>query len=137
MSQAVAKSNGFGPTRETGSPFGSLLRYYREEAGLSQSALGDRTRFNHAAISKWESGDRLRPKMESIERLIDALDLDPIDANALLAAAGFAPRIPQIRDLSIMLADPRLRESDRDLLLGMVQSITETGYRFATGREKP
>jgi transcriptional regulator with XRE-family HTH domain len=65
--------------------FGTLLRRYRLEAGLSQEELAERARMSSKAIGALERGDRHRPHPATVRRLADALGLAGEARVALLA----------------------------------------------------
>src|SRR5581483_1594600 len=65
------------PTSSTSDrQFGTLLRRYREVAGLSQEALAERAGMSARAISYLENGSR-RPYPDTLHRLAEALSLTP------------------------------------------------------------
>jgi transcriptional regulator with XRE-family HTH domain/tetratricopeptide (TPR) repeat protein len=66
---------------------GSLLRRYREVAGLSQEELAERAGVSARGVSDLERGLRRSPYPATLRRLAVALDLAPEDRAALLAAA--------------------------------------------------
>ncbi|MCX5403498.1 helix-turn-helix transcriptional regulator [Streptomyces sp. NBC_00335] len=70
---------------------GALLRNWRERRGLSQLELAGRADSSSRHISFVETG-RSRPSEEMVLRLADRLDVPVRDRNALLVAAGYAPR---------------------------------------------
>jgi transcriptional regulator with XRE-family HTH domain len=53
-------------------PFGDRLRHSREEKGLSQAELAQKTGFQPSAISHFESGRRA-PSFDNLKKLADAL----------------------------------------------------------------
>jgi predicted ATPase/transcriptional regulator with XRE-family HTH domain len=73
-------------TRER-SPFGSLLRSYRVEAGLSQGRLAEHAGLSERGISNLERGERRSPRFETVRMLADALDLTAEDRIPLFRAA--------------------------------------------------
>ncbi len=94
---------------------GALLRNWRERRGLSQRALAGRADSSSRHISFVETG-RSRPSEEMVLRLADRLDVPVRDRNALLMAAGYAPRYAHTP-----LSDPSmevLREGLERLLTG-------------------
>lgn len=101
--------------------FGSLLRSFRERAGLSQSALARRAGLDPSFVNRLESGQRSAERAVA-EKLVEALALGPPDADALLAAGGYLPsslsrlwlRDPTLRTIAQILTDDRLSEADRD-----------------------
>lgn len=68
------------------SPFGALLRRFREAAGLSQEQLAERTGLSQRGISDLERGLRITPRPETLRMLADGLALDEGQREALLAA---------------------------------------------------
>ncbi len=73
---------------ETGpTPFGQLLRRYRQTAVLSQEALAGRANLSVQAIGQLERGDRRVPRLETVQLLATALQLDEAARATLLAAA--------------------------------------------------
>jgi transcriptional regulator with XRE-family HTH domain len=82
-----AESN---PLNETGTSFGSGLRWWRERRGFSQLDLAGAAETTQRHVSFLESG-RAGPSREMILRLAAVLDLPLRQQNALLLAAGFAP----------------------------------------------
>lgn len=94
---------------------GALLRTWRERRGLSQLELAGRADSSSRHISFVETG-RSRPSEEMVLRLADRLDVPVRDRNALLVAAGYAPRYAHTP-----LGDPSmevLREGLERLLTG-------------------
>ncbi|WP_329113925.1 helix-turn-helix domain-containing protein [Streptomyces sp. NBC_01353] len=101
----VASDRGVGP----------LLRGWREQRRLSQLELALRADSSARHISFIETG-RARPSEEMILRLAGHLDVPVRERNALLLAAGYAPRYKEST-----LDDPRLgtlREGIEQLLRG-------------------
>ncbi|MCR9145108.1 MAG: helix-turn-helix transcriptional regulator [bacterium] len=68
--------------------FARSLRYWRKHRGLSQMNLALDAGISTRHLSFLET-DRSRPGRAVVERLLQVLELEPIDQNALLAAAGF------------------------------------------------
>ncbi len=58
--------------------FGDAVRKYRQQAGLSQEALADRSGLHRTYISDIERGDR-NVSLVNIRRLAKALDTVPSD----------------------------------------------------------
>lgn len=54
--------------------FGEALKYAREEKGLSQLELSEKTGISHQNISRWESGQVL-PNIEFCVRLADFYEI--------------------------------------------------------------
>ena len=70
--------------------FGALLKQQRLAAGLTQAALGERAGIAERTIQDLER-DVARPRRETIQRLIDALELAPAD-RAVFEAVSPSPR---------------------------------------------
>src|SRR5215212_10017778 len=70
---------------ETG--FGELLRHYRIAAGLTQEELAEQAGVSTRGISDLERGARGLPRKDTLQLLLQALDLSPADHAALVAAA--------------------------------------------------
>ncbi len=67
--------------------FASLLRRYRQAAGLTQEELAERARLSVQAIGALERGDRRTPRKETIDLLAEALSLTESEHAAFEAAA--------------------------------------------------
>jgi transcriptional regulator with XRE-family HTH domain len=87
-----------GPTRPStnsvGKGVGPLLRGWREQRRVSQLELALRADSSARHISFIETG-RSRPSEEMVLRLAEHLDVPVRERNALLLAAGYAPRYPE------------------------------------------
>src|SRR5215467_226087 len=68
-------------------PFASLLRRYRQAAGLTQEELAERARLSVQAIGALERGERQAPRKETIDLLAEALALTGPERAAFEAAA--------------------------------------------------
>ncbi|WP_043505152.1 helix-turn-helix domain-containing protein [Streptomyces glaucescens] len=73
---------------------GPMLRSWRERRRVSQLELALRADSSARHISFIETG-RSRPSEEMVLRLAEHLDVPVRDRNALLLAAGYAPRFPE------------------------------------------
>ena len=73
---------------------GPLLRAWREQRRVSQLELALRADSSARHISFVETG-RSRPSEEMVLRLAEHLDVPMRERNALLLAAGYAPRYPE------------------------------------------
>ncbi|MFJ6573492.1 helix-turn-helix domain-containing protein [Streptomyces sp. NPDC091292] len=81
-------------TAPTAKGIGPLLRSWRERRRISQLELALRADSSARHISFVETG-RSRPSEDLILRLADHLDVPVRERNALLLAAGYAPRFPE------------------------------------------
>ncbi len=68
------------------SSFGTLLRSYRDRAGLAQNGLARASGVNVGTVNRLERDQRLPAGRE--QALARALALSPAETNRLLAAAG-------------------------------------------------
>ncbi|MFJ5260378.1 helix-turn-helix domain-containing protein [Streptomyces sp. NPDC088387] len=93
---------------------GSLLRAWREQRRVSQLELALRADSSARHISFVETG-RARPSEEMVLRLAEHLEVPVRERNALLLAAGYAPRYPETP-----LDDPAL-DTLRDGLERLIQ----------------
>ncbi|MEV7288889.1 helix-turn-helix transcriptional regulator [Streptomyces sp. NPDC093252] len=82
------------PVTPAGQGVGPLLRAWREERRVSQLELSLRADSSARHISFIETG-RSRPSEEMVLRLAEHLDVPMRERNALLLAAGYAPRFPE------------------------------------------
>ncbi|UNO43722.1 helix-turn-helix transcriptional regulator [Streptomyces sp. MST-110588] len=73
---------------------GALLREWRDRRRISQLELAIRADSSARHISFIETG-RSRPSQEMVLRLAEHLDVPVRERNALLVAAGYAPRFPE------------------------------------------
>src|ERR1043165_1475545 len=73
-----------------GTPFGRLLKEWRNRRGLSQLDLALAVRTTQRHLSFIESG-RAVPSRDMILRISETMDISLRQQNALLLAAGFAP----------------------------------------------
>jgi predicted ATPase/DNA-binding XRE family transcriptional regulator len=74
-------------TQSERTPFGDLLRQYRQAASLSQEALAERAGLSAKGIGLLESGRRLAPHPETVTLLAAALELATAQRAAMIAAA--------------------------------------------------
>jgi DNA-binding SARP family transcriptional activator/transcriptional regulator with XRE-family HTH domain/tetratricopeptide (TPR) repeat protein len=74
--------------------FGSLVRKYRHEAGLTQRELAAKAGLSVAALRDFEQSRRRRPRPHSLAALGSALGLDPEQAASLARAAAVPRRRP-------------------------------------------
>ncbi|OYP14279.1 transcriptional regulator [Streptomyces sp. FBKL.4005] len=77
-----------------GTGVGPLLRAWRERRRISQLELALRADSSARHISFVETG-RSRPSEEMVLRLAEQLEVPVRERNALLLAAGYAPRYPE------------------------------------------
>ncbi|MGW7541462.1 helix-turn-helix domain-containing protein [Streptomyces sp. NPDC054770] len=90
----VASGPAATPTAPDGQGVGPLLRAWRERRRVSQLELALRADSSARHISFVETG-RSRPSEEMVLRLAEHLEVPVRERNALLLAAGYAPRYPE------------------------------------------
>src|SRR5690242_12754687 len=71
----------------TESGFGELLRRYRLAAGLTQEELAEQAGISTRGLSDLERGARGLPRKDTLQLLLQPLDLPQADRAALVAAA--------------------------------------------------
>ena len=96
--------------------FGATLTRIRTARGVSQSELARRTGQEHSFYSRLQHGHR-QPSLATVEAIAAALGCTPGERDALLLAAGFAPRIlveePAVGELVALMASDALDERER------------------------
>jgi|SRR5579884_1232541 len=111
--------------------FGSLLRSYREKAGLSQSALARRAGLDPSFVNRLESGQRSAERSVA-QKLVDALDLGHAESDRLLAASGYLPAAfevifqdPDLYSLIRSLADEQMSRTRLAALHGAMDLLED------------
>ncbi len=99
--------------------FAARLRGHRIRRGWSQSRLAREAGFDHSHISRLERGGRT-PSRAAVERLVDALGLDPTAEDQLLASAGYLPVDP-----ASLLADEPVLMHALAILEGSPPSVAD------------
>ena len=102
--------------------FAELLRQYREQAGVSQNALGKRIGIHASMINRMERGEREPARRDQVEALAHGLGLVPAELDALLAAAGYLPSAvarlgaghPVLVAVATVLTDERIPAGERE-----------------------
>ncbi|HLZ70560.1 MAG TPA: helix-turn-helix domain-containing protein [Dehalococcoidia bacterium] len=120
--------------------FGPRLRWYRERAGLTHQALAERAGASASAIAALERGRRQRPYPYTVDRLAEALQLEPDERTAFIALARSpragrseqSPRLPRATPRSNLPA-PRTRLIGRERELGaLVELVSNHAGRLVT-----
>src|SRR5215213_1263501 len=68
-------------------PFGDLLRRHRVLAGMSQEELAERASLSARAISDLERGVKRTPRRDTVQLLVEALELSGDARTAFVTAA--------------------------------------------------
>jgi transcriptional regulator with XRE-family HTH domain len=110
------------PQREV---FRRALRQAREDCGLSQRALAKAIGVTPGAVWQWERDDGgTVPRPDATIRLEQALKLEPGQLSRLL---GYLPATteppPTAGVVEAAKADPRLGDSERELLIAVYREL--------------
>lgn len=108
------------------SVFGTLIKQARLVKRLSQRALAEQLGVNFTYLSKIESGEMPPPSEDLIEKLIEALELNP---DVAFQAALKVPR--ELAQIALQPSMPVLMRAARDL------SPEDLEYWAEKMREKP
>ncbi len=112
--------------------FGATLKRYRETRRVSQSKLAERAGFDHSYVSRLESGART-PTRDAVQQLADALGLERLQQDELLASAGFLPQEvssllsgePEITDVLALLQNSSMPDDYRQTMRQVLRVIAE------------
>ena len=112
--------------------FGVTLKRFREVRRVSQSKLAERAGFDHSYVSRLESGART-PTRDAVTQLAEALELDQVNQDELLASAGFLPRElssllsgePEITEVLGLLQNEDVPEAYRDSMRQVLRLLAE------------
>lgn len=124
--------------------FGPVLKQFREARRVSQSKLAERAGFDHSYVSRLESGART-PTRDAVEQLSQALGLEQIQQDELLASAGFLPREvssllsgePEITEVLNLLQNNEVPEAYRDSMRQVLRLIAEQAKLVLKGENAP
>ena len=87
-------------------PFGLLLKRFRLAAGLTHEALAERASLGARTISDLERGVSRSPRADTLNLLLEALDLDPEQRSLLMVAAR--PKLVTLTTSATASSDRRL-----------------------------
>jgi len=112
--------------------FGATLKRFREGRRVSQSKLAARAGFDHSYVSRLESGARM-PTRDAVEQLAQALELEQVGRDELLASAGFLPGElssllsgePEITEVLGLLQNHQVPEAYRDSMRQVLRLLAE------------
>jgi transcriptional regulator with XRE-family HTH domain len=119
--------------------FRRALKQAREDAGLTQRALARAVELTPGAVWQWERHeDGTVPRLDMTTRLEQVLNLEPGHLSRLL---GYVPAIAEPGTMTSVVAaaraDPRLGDSERELLIAvyreLVRQSTSKRSRLAKG----
>ncbi len=108
--------------KDGGPAFGTLLRQYRESAGLSQNALARAAGIDPGLVNRLESGKREPASRGTVQQLVAALGLRREEGDGLLHVAGHlpsafdvvAPTDPTILLVADILGDAMITSGERE-----------------------
>jgi transcriptional regulator with XRE-family HTH domain len=105
--------------------FRRTLRQAREDAGLSQRALARAVSVSPGAVWQWERDrDGTVPRLDMTTRLEQVLKLKPGHLSRLL---GYVPATAEPGAMTSVVAaaraDPRLGDSERELLIAVYREL--------------
>lgn len=117
---------------QAGIQFGATLKRYREGLRVSQSKLAERAGFDHSYVSRLESGART-PTRDAVQQLAEALGLERLNQDELLASAGFLPQEvssllssePEITDVLALLQNSSMPDDYRQTMRQVLRVIAE------------
>ena len=103
-----------------GRKFGDALRSARDDAGLSQAAVGELVGVTGSAVGQWEAG-KIEPSRDAVFALEQELGLD---AGQLSRHLGYLPPDPLDHPdvVSAIESDPRLSNQARVMLIALYRS---------------
>jgi transcriptional regulator with XRE-family HTH domain len=112
--------------------FGATLKRFREARHVSQSKLAERAGFDHSYVSRLESGART-PTRDAVQSLSQALELERVQQDELLASAGFLPREvsslllgePELTEVLSLLQNSQVPEAYRETMRQVLRAIAE------------
>lgn len=112
--------------------FGVTLKRYREARRVSQSKLAERAGFDHSYVSRLESGART-PTRDAVQQLAEALGLERLQQDELLASAGFLPQEvssllssePEITEVLALLQSSSMPEDYRQTMRQVLRVIAD------------
>ena len=112
--------------------FGGTLKRFREARRVSQSKLAERAGFDHSYVSRLESGART-PTRDAVQQLSEALELDRLQQDELLASAGFLPQEvssllsgePEITDVLALLQNTAMPDDYRQTMRQVLRVIAD------------
>ena len=117
--------------------FATLLRSYRDRAGMSCNELARAVAVDPSYISRLERGEREPPRRPIVERLGSSLQLGMEDQDRLLVTAGYAPASVAVlgrwdstlQEVADVLTDGRLSEDELESFRQIVHLVAQRWRR--------
>ncbi|HTI27181.1 MAG TPA: tetratricopeptide repeat protein [Kutzneria sp.] len=110
----------------------SVVRRFRQRAGLTQEALAERSGVSTRTIRGLETGDRPNPQLGSLRQLADAMSLSPADRDELMASVLGTPSVP--RQLPAVPAGFTGREAELAQLDGALSTVSAVAGAGGIGK---
>jgi two-component system response regulator len=104
------------PNNDVKKSFGAAVKFWRNQRGISQEALAERSDMHRTYICDVERGTR-NVSLETIERIARALEVTP--GNLLSDYSGLSPRTTSLELLEILLVEDN--PDDAELTLHALQ----------------
>ena len=119
--------------------FATLLRYYRDRAGLSCNELARAVAVDPSYVSRLERGEREPPRRPIVERLANSLGLSLEDQDRLLVTAGYAPASVAVlgrwdstlQEVADVLTDGRISEDELENFREVIRLVAQRWRRPA------
>jgi transcriptional regulator with XRE-family HTH domain len=119
--------------------FATLLRSYRDQAGMSCNELARAVAVDPSYISRLERGEREPPRRPIVERLAMSLRLSVEDQDRLLVTAGYAPASVAVlgrwdstlQEVADVLTDGRISEDELESFRQVIHLVAQRWRRPA------
>ncbi len=113
--------------------FSTLLRRYRDRAGMSCNELARAVGIDPSYVSRLERGEREPPRRPVVERVTEVLHLELEDQDRLLVSAGYAPATVAVlgrwdstlQAVADVLTDRRISSADLEDFRQVIHLLAE------------
>jgi transcriptional regulator with XRE-family HTH domain len=117
--------------------FATLLRFYRDRAGMSCNELARAVAVDPSYISRLERGEREPPRRPIVERLANSLRLAVEDQDRLLVTAGYAPASVAVlgrwdstlQEVADVLTDGRISDDELESFRQVIHLVAQRWRR--------
>ena len=117
--------------------FATLLRFYRDRAGMSCNELARAVAVDPSYISRLERGEREPPRRPIVERLASSLRLAVEDQDRLLVTAGYAPASVAVlgrwdstlQEVADVLTDGRISDDELESFRQVIHLVAQRWRR--------
>jgi transcriptional regulator with XRE-family HTH domain len=100
---------------------GRRLRKIRDSKGMTLEEVAGRVGLHYSYLAKAERGER-NLTLETLERILTALEVEPYEAFSVTTAKGDAVKAPQVELIGNLLS--RMSPEVRDLYLALGRELT-------------